>query len=159
MTKKVGVLFVCLGNICRSPTAEAVFFKRLQETHLADSVDVDSAGTSSWHIGSAPDSRTIKTGRSRGYELAHLRGRQVSESDFYQFDYILAMDSTNLKALEEMCPVDAKVELKLFLDYTSQTQYVEVPDPYYGGRQDFELVIDLAEDASAGLLSAIQNTF
>ena len=145
------VLFVCLGNICRSPTAEAVMRQRLQQAGLAERIELDSAGTGDWHVGKAPDSRTQQAASRRGYDLSSLRGRQVSVDDFARFDLILAMDSVNLHDLQRMRPANARAELDLYLRRFELAED-EVPDPYYGGSEGFEQVLDLLEQASDALL-------
>lgn len=145
------VLFVCLGNICRSPTAEAVLRQRLQQAGLAERIEVDSAGTGDWHVGKAPDSRTQQAASRRGYDLSSLRGRQVSPDDFARFDLILAMDSANLRDLQRLRPAQARGELDLYLRRFGLAED-EVPDPYYGGSEGFEHVLDLLEQASDALL-------
>jgi protein-tyrosine phosphatase len=145
---------VCLGNICRSPTAEGVFQQRLLSHNLAGRFQVDSAGTGSWHIGAAPDRRTTQAARARGYALDHLIARQVSEQDFYAFDYLLAMDHDNLAALQAMQPTDASCRVELLLNYGRQPGRA-VPDPYYSGPDGFELVLDLVEEAVDGLLDTL----
>ena len=149
------VLFVCLGNICRSPTAEGVFRQKLREVGLAQQVEVDSAGTGDWHIGKAPDPRTRQAARQRGYLLDDLRARQVQPGDFQQIDLILAMDADNLADLQRLRPAGAGAELDLFLR-RYQLELDDVPDPYYGGEQGFEQVLDLIEQASAGLLLEVR---
>jgi protein-tyrosine phosphatase len=149
------VLFVCLGNICRSPTAEAVMRQRLQQAGLAERIEVDSAGTGDWHIGKAPDSRTQEAARHRGYDLSSLRGRQVSADDFARFDLILAMDAANLGDLQRLRPAQAKGELDLYLRRFGLAED-EVPDPYYGGSEGFEQVLDLLEQASDALLAELK---
>ncbi|HSG02744.1 MAG TPA: low molecular weight protein-tyrosine-phosphatase [Marinobacterium sp.] len=149
------VLFVCLGNICRSPTAEAVFRQRARAFDHLD-LCVDSAGTGAWHVGESPDPRSQAVGRQRGYPMSDLRARQVSVEDFHQFDYILAMDKSNLIHLQQMVPADYQGELRLFLDY-ADTHISEVPDPYYSqGDQGFHQVIDLIEAATDGLLQQLE---
>ncbi|GLX12818.1 phosphotyrosine protein phosphatase [Pseudomonas straminea] len=145
------VLFVCLGNICRSPTAEAVMRQRLQQAGLAERIELDSAGTGDWHVGKAPDSRTQQAASRRGYDLSSLRGRQVSADDFARFDLILAMDSANLRDLQRIRPANARAELDLYLRRFELAED-EVPDPYYGGSEGFEHVLDLLEQASDALL-------
>lgn len=150
------ILFVCLGNICRSPTAHGVFERKLEWAGLNHRVSVDSAGTGGWHLGKAPDPRTQAAARARGYELSHLRARQTDPSDFDRFDYILAMDQDNLSELQLMMPEGYDGHLGLFLDFSDYSQVREVPDPYYGEGGGFEQVLDLVEEASDGLLDEIQ---
>lgn len=148
------VLFVCLGNICRSPTAEAVFRQRASAFKHLDLI-IDSAGTGAWHVGDSPDERSQAVGAKRGYPMADLRARQVRAEDFGQFDYILAMDQSNLSNLRQMAPSDYQGELRLFLDYADCSE-TEVPDPYYtSGDQGFHHVIDLIESATDGLLQRL----
>ncbi|MES1982580.1 MAG: low molecular weight protein-tyrosine-phosphatase [Pseudomonadota bacterium] len=149
---KIAVLFICMGNICRSPTAEAVFRARVEEAGLAQLILIDSAGTHDYHIGEPPDTRTQRTAKSRGYDLGMLRGRQVNTRDFDEFDYILAMDNANLAILRRLCPAELHPRLGLFLQYAHKHQENEVPDPYYGNADGFEHVLDLVEDAADGLL-------
>ncbi len=153
---KVSVLFVCMGNICRSPTAEAVFRHQVGQAGLQDRIFIDSAGTHDYHIGESPDPRTRQAALRRGYDMSALRGRQVSRADFGSFDYVLAMDNANLSILRSLRPQGAQGSLGLFLDYATRHGEREVPDPYYGGEDGFERVLDLVEDASAGLLSHIR---
>jgi protein-tyrosine phosphatase len=152
----VKVLFVCLGNICRSPTAEGVFQQLINNNFLNKRIQVDSAGTANWHQGRTPDTRTIAAAKKRDIDLSVLAARQVKSSDFDEFHYILAMDDANLAELHGLKPVDYSGHLGLFLEFGSQKQYREVPDPYHGGQDGFELVLDLVEDASEGLLKSIQ---
>jgi protein-tyrosine phosphatase len=147
------VLFVCLGNICRSPTAEAVF--RARAAARQQQLEVDSAGTGDWHIGKAPDARATRAAQQRGYDLSSLRARQVTVNDFYRFDYLLAMDRNNLSDLLAMQPEDSRARLSLFLDFHAQPPSPDVPDPYYGGEDGFEQVLDLVEQACDGLLDAL----
>lgn len=148
------VLFVCLGNICRSPTAQGVFQSRVDQAGLKEHFFVDSAGTAGWHEGKAPDPRTQKHALSRSYDLSRIQGRQVVFSDFEAFDHIIAMDKANLENLQAMCPEEFQHKLKLFLDF-SDCPESEVPDPYFGGTAGFSHVLDLAESASEGLLNAL----
>ncbi len=152
---RIRILMVCLGNICRSPTAEAVLRQQLVAAGLDAVVDVDSAGTSDWHAGEPPDPRSMRAAADRLYDLGPLRARQVNGRDFEDFDYILAMDRQNLTALEEQCPVSYQEKLGLFLDYGS-TGWNEVPDPYNSGRDGFDLVLDLVETACADLVAQLQ---
>lgn len=153
MTK---VLFVCLGNICRSPTADGIFRELVKREKLDQKIIVDSAGTGDWHIGKAPDSRTVAAAKKRGYDLSVLRARQVSGADFDEFDYVLAMDNANLRDLQRLKPAHFSGHLGLLLDYGSNKSHREVPDPYYGGSDEFELVLDLVEEAAEGLLAHIR---
>ncbi|MCR6653682.1 MAG: low molecular weight phosphotyrosine protein phosphatase [Cellvibrionaceae bacterium] len=153
--KPTQVLMVCLGNICRSPTAQGIFEDRVRCLGLSQFILVDSAGTSGWHIGSPPDSRSCKAALRRGYDLSQQRGRQVSVQDFHDFDYVLAMDGQNLQALKALCPEGFAGHLGLFLEFSRKQTYLEVPDPYHGGSDGFELVLDLIEEAADGLLADI----
>lgn len=153
----IGVLFVCLGNICRSPTAEAVFAERVLRAGLADLIRVDSAGTGDWHLGEPPDPRSRQAARARGYDLDHLRARQVVPADFRKFGYILAMDDANLRNLRRLRPDWYRGELDLFLRAGGCRSPFEVPDPYNGDTRDFERVLDLVEAAGDGLLAAIRS--
>ncbi|MDD4882062.1 MAG: low molecular weight phosphotyrosine protein phosphatase [Gallionellaceae bacterium] len=155
-TTRIGVLMVCMGNICRSPTAEGVFRQRLREAGLEDAVRLDSAGTHSYHIGKSPDSRASQVAARRGYDLSDLVGRQVSPTDFDEFDLILAMDHDNLANLKSICPRGQEHKLRLFLSFSSRYTGQEVPDPYYGGAQGFDHVLDMVEDAAEGLLDEIR---
>jgi protein tyrosine phosphatase len=154
--KKVAVLFVCLGNICRSPTAHGLFRQLVAEHNLSHCIEIESAGTSGWHIDEPPDPRSVSAAKSRGCDISDLRGRKFEAVDFNHYDYILAMDTANLDHLIELCPAGYSGEVKLFLDYSSQAKYREVPDPYHGGTKGFELVLDLIEDGCNGLLNTIK---
>jgi len=147
------ILFVCLGNICRSPTAEGVFAALAAET--AADVEADSAGTGAWHVGNPPDSRATAEARRKGIDLSPLRARQVTGGDFERFDLILAMDRANLAALERLRPPGNETPVRLFLDYAPHAHLREVPDPYY--EDNFEEVFDLLEGASRGLLAALKS--
>ena len=151
----VKVLFICMGNICRSPTAEGVFRRLVEEAGLAGEILTDSAGTHDYHVGVAPDRRAQAAAAQRGYDLSALRGRQVERADFQRFDYILAMDAENLANLHRLCPPPHENRVGLFLEYGRNLALREVPDPYYGGPLGFEQVLDLVEDAAAGLLEEI----
>jgi len=146
------VLFVCLGNICRSPTAEAVLRHVAQQS--APEIDwlVDSAGTHAYHVGASPDPRSIAAARRRGIDMSHLRARVVERADFQRFDLVLAMDEVNLAHLKAMRPHDARAELALFMDYAPHLGRRDVPDPYYGGHKGFEEVLDLVEAVVEGLI-------
>lgn len=150
------VLFVCLGNICRSPTAEAVFRAKVIAQGLEDRVSHDSCGTAAYHVGEAPDRRATHAAQARGYPMADLRGRQVCDSDFEEYDYILAMDRSNYADLKHRSPAHLHPKIQLFLRFSS-TDEREVPDPYYGGDEGFDHVLDLVEDACEGLLQRLQD--
>jgi protein-tyrosine phosphatase len=153
---KIRILMVCLGNICRSPTAQGVFGHLLKQEAPELQVDVDSAGTADFHIGEPPDSRSMRAAMSRGVDLSALRARQVAPEDFACFDLILAMDRDNLRALEAMRPEDSRARIQLFLEYASDLGRLEVPDPYFGDASGFEEVLDLSTAASRGLIAALQ---
>lgn len=153
---KVKVLLVCMGNICRSPTAEAVLRHYVEKERLSEAIHIDSAGTHDYHIGDAPDGRMQRVAKQRGYDMSALRGRQVGAGDFALFDYVLAMDESNLSFLQRLRPLDAASHLGLFLEFAEKHDEREVPDPYYGGVQGFEHVLDLVEDAANGLLKQIK---
>lgn len=155
-SRPVRVLFCCMGNICRSPTAEGVLRHMVRAAGLEDRIQIDSAGTHDYHVGHPPDRRTQAAAAMRGYDLARQRARQVSRQDFLEFDYILAMDGDNLSRLREMAPPAQRDKVRLFLDYSAMRQGEEVPDPYYGGEDGFALVLDLAEEGAAGLLADIK---
>jgi protein-tyrosine phosphatase len=150
------VLFVCLGNICRSPTAHGVFASQVAAAGLSDTIGIDSAGTGAWHVGEPPDDRAAAAARARGYDLSALRARQVAPGDFQRFDYILAMDRSNLSHLEALRPADFSGHLGLLLDFHPRSTVTEVPDPYYGGRDGFEEVLDIVEAAGESLLEVIR---
>ncbi|MGD9788905.1 MAG: low molecular weight protein-tyrosine-phosphatase [Sulfuricellaceae bacterium] len=152
---KTKVLFVCMGNICRSPTAEGVFRHVVERAGLSDAFHIDSAGTHDYHVGKEPDRRTQQAAIKRGYDLSALRGRQVNRRDFEHFDLILAMDRDNLANLHRLCAPEQRGKVKLFLEYSRNFDDEEVPDPYYGGAQGFEHVLDLVEDAAQGLLEEL----
>lgn len=147
---------VCLGNICRSPTAHGVMQHAIEKEGLAERVLVDSCGTGDWHLGEHPDPRAIAAARSRGYQIDQLVARQITPNDFSQFDYILCMDRNNLRALRELCPPAQQSKLSLLLDFADNSSHETVPDPYYSGAQGFELVLDLVEDACSGLLRHVR---
>ena len=149
------VLFVCLGNICRSPTAEAVFQHLVEAKGLQERVEADSAGTGSWHIGESPDERTQGAALVRGIDMSEQRARQVSINDFLQFDYLLAMDRQNLDTLVKMQPHGHDAVVDLFMNYSIRGAGEEVPDPYYGGINGFNIVLDMIEEASQGLITSI----
>jgi len=151
------VLFVCMGNICRSPTAEGVFRQLVREAGLADRIEIDSAGTHGYHVGEPPDRRSQLAARRRGIELSDLRARQVVVEDFERFDWVLAMDKANLRLLRAMCPPERADRLRLLLSFAPEVGEAEVPDPYYGGDHGFERVLDLVEAGGRGLLAHLRN--
>jgi protein-tyrosine phosphatase len=146
------ILFVCLGNICRSPTAEIVFREIVAREAPDLRLEIDSAGTAAYHVGSPPDSRTCQAALRRGYDMSALRARVVHPGDFIRFDLILAMDQQNLHALRAIAPAAVRDRIRLFLDFAPDALSTEVPDPYYGGANGFEEVLDLVEAAARGLL-------
>lgn len=152
----VKVLFVCMGNICRSPTAQGVFEELLRREGLAAHIHVDSAGTHAYHAGSAPDPRAQAAAKRRGIDLGPQAARQVRHEDFEHFDYILAMDHENLALLREMCPEQHDHKLALMLEYAPHLGLEEVPDPYYGGSAGFDRVLDMVGEAAEGLARAIR---
>jgi len=152
--EKTSVLFVCMGNICRSPTAEGVFRHHVNERGLADRIAIDSAGTHAYHVGEPPDRRAFAAAERRGISLAEINARRVSDSDYEEFDYIIAMDEDNLQRLTDQAPEEHHSKLRLFMSFTA-ADITEVPDPYYGGTAGFERVLDLIEEASRGLLETL----
>ena len=152
------VLMVCTGNICRSPTADGVLRHLIAQHRLEVRMEVDSAGTQSYHVGEAPDRRSQKHAIRRGYDLSKLRARQVKDTDYAEYDLILAMDRSHLNYLNQHCPAEFKEKIKLFLSFATQSTEQEVPDPYYGGDQGFEHVLDLIEDACQGILQPFLQT-
>jgi len=154
--KKFGVLFVCTGNICRSPTAEAVFRKLAADAGMAEAVTADSAGTHGYHVGEPPDPRSQKAAAKRGYDLSALRARTIEDADFQRFDLILAMDQEHYATLSRSAGAAAGHKLKLMMSYARRFKEREVPDPYYGGPQGFERVLDMLEDAAQGLLESLR---
>lgn len=153
---KVKVLFVCMGNICRSPTAEGVFRKLVDQKGLSDKFEIDSAGTIGYHAGESPDKRAQAAAKRRGYDLGRIRARQVTNADFERFDYILAMDLENLRNLQAVAKRERCAVVELFLDYAKGADTREVPDPYYGGADGFEHVLDLIENASEGFIDFLK---
>ena len=153
---RVSVLFVCMGNICRSPTAEGVFSKFVDDAGLTALVHADSAGTHAYHRGSQPDYRACEAAERRGYSLTEIQARRVSSMDFESFDFIIAMDDDNLNDLRDEADEDHYAKISLLLDYSETGGLREVPDPYYGGLDGFEKVLDLVEQASRGLLDEVR---
>ena len=152
---KVSVLFVCMGNICRSPTAEGVFRHYVSEAGLAELFEIDSAGTHAYHVGEPPDKRAQQAAARRGFSLEDIRARRVAPEDFERFHHIIAMDQDNLVMLQEQAEGGQREKIRLFLEFASGPE-TEVPDPYYGGATGFERVLDLVEDASRGLLDMLR---
>jgi len=150
------VLFVCMGNICRSPTADGVFRKKVQDHKLGHAVRVDSAGTHNYHPNSPPDARSQAVAARRGYNLADLRARQIQDADYAEFDLILAMDWDNLALLQADCPPEHQRKLRRLTEFCQQSNAKVVPDPYYGEADGFETVLDLVEDACDGLLAHVR---
>ena len=155
-TQVTSVIFICMGNICRSPTAEAVLRRELTSAGCADVVLGDSAGTHAYHIGNPPDARSTKTAALRGYQMEALRARQAVREDIEHFDYVLAMDHENLRLIQALAPAHLRDKPRLLMSFAPDYGIDEVPDPYYGGDQGFEQVLDMIEAACAGLIQAIQ---
>ncbi|MBN3790575.1 low molecular weight protein-tyrosine-phosphatase [Burkholderia sp. Ac-20353] len=153
---RVAICFVCLGNICRSPTAEGVMRHQVEAAGLSDRVEIDSAGTGDWHVGEPPDARAQTAASARGYDLSALRARQVGVADFERFDLLLAMDEANLAELRRRCPPQFRGKLRLLMAFAPQALETEVADPYFGGAQGFEQVLDQCEDACRGLLDTLR---
>ena len=150
------VLFVCMGNICRSPTAEGVFREFVRRHAPELELEIDSAGTHDYHVGEPPDPRALKAASTRGLDISGLRARQVEDADFERFDLILAMDRLNYETLRDRSAPAFHPRIRLLLEFADDTGREEVPDPYYGGAKGFEEVLDLLEDASAGLLAEVR---
>ena len=153
------ILLVCMGNICRSPTAEVVLRNYIKNNGLGDLVEVDSAGTHGYHVGEAPDTRTQRAAALRGYNLSQLRARKVARQDLDYFDLILAMDKSNLDNLKRLASPEQYERIKLFMEYAPNFDDEEVPDPYYGLGHGFDLVLDMVEDASQGLVGSLKLKF
>ena len=151
----IKILFVCMGNICRSPSAEGFFVNALQRSDLREQVSTDSAGTHGYHVGHSPDPRAIKTAADFGVDISDLRARKVSESDFDEFDLIIAMDSSNVADLEKIRPDNSKAALKKMMDYHPDKRPQDVPDPYYGGMDGFTYMCELLESSTQGLLDDV----
>lgn len=152
----VKVLFVCMGNICRSPTAHGVFRDLVERNGLQEQIWVDSAGTHAYHVGEPPDRRAQETARRRGIEMSDLLARRAESEDFHEYDYVIAMDQDNYHALSAICPPGLEDKLYLLMDFAPQMRTREVPDPYYGGAKGFERVFDLVDAGARGLLQEIQ---
>ena len=156
MSARLSVLVVCTGNICRSPTGEGVLRHLAAKRGLDDRIRVASAGTHDYHVGDCPDNRTVKHAKKRGYDLSSQRAQLVKPSHFHEFDYILAMDRTHLRILRGMAPADAKARLGMFLEASARWKDAEVPDPYYGGVEGFEQVLDMVEEAAERWLDRME---
>ena len=154
--KNTRVLFVCMGNICRSPTAEAVFRQAVVNAKLEHAIECDSAGTHAYHVGEPPDQRAQQAALRRGYDMSDLRAREVDVKDFGRFDHVVAMDRQNLALLTELCPPEYAHKLTLYCDFHPDYAGREVPDPYYGGPRGFDTVLDLTESVSASLLARLR---
>ena len=155
--KNTSILFVCMANYCRSPTAEGVFRVRAARAGLADRLHIDSAGTHNYRIGDQPDPRSASFAAQRGYDLSRLRARQVNEADFADFDHIFAMDNENLASLHKVCPPEHRHKLGLFMQFATQSDSDIVPDPYRGEDGGFDMVLNYIEDASDGLLQHLHS--
>ena len=154
--KKIKVLFVCMGNICRSPSAEGVFRDKVSEAGLSDKINIDSAGTHAYHVGNPADLRSQEAAIKRNFDLSAQRARKVEISDFDEFDYVIAMDMSNVDDLKGICPAGREDKINLFLKFANNSSKKEVPDPYYGSGNGFEIVLDLIEDAADGLITHLQ---
>ncbi len=154
--KTISVCFVCLGNICRSPTAEGVMRHQVEAARLSDRILIDSAGTGDWHVGASPDRRAQQAAGERGYDLSALRGRQIGPEDFERFDLVIAMDDANVAALKAICPPAQRDRIRLLMEFAPATDIREVADPYFGGDAGFERVLDQCEAACRGLIAALR---
>ena len=153
---KIRVLFVCMGNICRSPTAQGIFETLVEREGFGHLIEVDSAGTHAYHVGNPPDSRAQDIARRRGFDLSSQRARKAQSEDFKNFDYLVAMDQDNFHGLMSICPVGMEGKIHLLMDYAPAFRTREVPDPYYGGDTGFERVFDMVEAAASGLLDELK---
>ncbi|KGV71869.1 low molecular weight protein-tyrosine-phosphatase [Burkholderia pseudomallei] len=156
--KSVAICFVCLGNICRSPTAEGVMRHQVAAAGLDGAIEIDSAGTGDWHVGEAPDARAQQAARARGYDLSALRARQIGDADFERFDLVLAMDDANLAALRKRCPPQYRGKVRLLMEFAGDGSAGDIADPYFGGARGFEQVLDQCEAACRGLLDSLRET-
>lgn len=152
----INILFVCMGNICRSPSAEGFFASALQKSSYKGQVSIDSAGTHGYHVGHAPDSRAVATALNFGVDISHLRARKVCASDFEDYDLIIAMDRSNFTDLQQVRPAGSKAELKMMMQYHPEARPDEVPDPYYGGMDGFNFMCSLLDSATQGLLKDVE---
>jgi len=156
--EKIRVLFVCMGNICRSPTAEGVFNALIKSEKVDNRFVIESAGTHAYHVGDSPDLRAQKAAKDRDVDLSSIRARKVIVGDYEDFDYLLVMDDDNYQILLEFCPEQYQHKIKHFLEYAPELNTLEVPDPYYGGKYGFERVLDMVEDASVGFLNKLKQS-
>ena len=154
--KEIKVLFICMGNICRSPTAHSIFRKMVMGKGLQEFISTDSAGTHAYHVGNSPDNRSVEAALIRGIDMRDLRARQLDDDDFEKFDYLLVADNDNYHLTREGCPIEHRHKIKYMLDFATRSSIKEVPDPYYGQGNGFERVLDLLEDACEGLLSELE---
>ncbi|MEX3605689.1 MAG: low molecular weight protein-tyrosine-phosphatase [Burkholderia sp.] len=154
--KRASICFVCLGNICRSPTAEGLMREQVSAAGIDHVIEIDSAGTGDWHVGEAPDARAQQAARGRGYDLSALRARQVAGSDFERFDLLLAMDEANLAELRHRCPAEHRHKVRLLMEFVAGTGQCEVADSYFGGAQGFEQLLDQCENVCSGLLATLR---
>jgi len=154
--KKMNVLFICMGNICRSPTAHGVFRQMVEAKGFQNFINVDSAGTHAYHVGKGPDARSVQTALSRGIDIRDLTARQLDDYDFEEFDYLLVADNDNYHLTLESCPKEHRHKVKFILDFAEHTVLKEVPDPYYGQGNGFERVFDMLEDACEGLMIELE---
>jgi len=152
----INILFVCMGNICRSPSAEGFFIRTLESSSLKSQVSTDSAGTHGYHVGHPPDSRAVETALKFGVDISQLRARKVSAADFEAFDLIIAMDQSNFEDLQRLRPGNSKADLKMMMDYHPEARPNEVPDPYYGGMDGFNTMCELLESATRGLMKEVE---
>lgn len=153
---QVSVMFVCMGNICRSPTAHGVFRHLVHRAGLTDRIQISSSGTHAYHVGHPPDHRSMEAARRRGIDISDLRAQQIRADDFEQYDYILVMDHANHELIMQACPETMQHKVRYFLEFAPQYKVIEVPDPYYGSGNGFERVLDMVEDASKGLLYTLK---
>ena len=153
----IKVLFICMGNICRSPTAHGVFRQMVADKNLSNQITVDSAGTHAYHVGNSPDRRSMQAALSRGFDLSDLTARQLDDYDFEEFDYLLVADDDNFHLTKESCPIEHRHKIKYMLEFATRSAIKEVPDPYYGHGNGFDRVLDLLEDACEGLLKEVEN--
>jgi len=159
MTGKTKVLFVCMGNICRSPSAQGTFEKLVEKKGLKRQFFIDSAGTHSYHVGVRPDTRSVQAALNRGIDISQQKARKITQEDFESFEYIVVMDNANHMNVKMICPSKQQHKIFKMMNFSASSKCTEVPDPYYGGEQGFELVLDLLTNASIGLLSHIETRF